>query len=105
MRRGWVFIDALWGMILISMIAGIFATAMNRRQVGLARLADSRAACRLSEEALIDLQEGRGLPSLSSDESLRIVKLSSDGTWVEAEATVRERGAQLVGYLPKGGHP
>jgi hypothetical protein len=105
MRRGWVFIDALWGMILISMIAGIFATAMNRRQVGLARLADSRAACRLSEEALIDLQEGRGLPPLSSDESLRIVKLDAQGTWVRVEGTVRGRDAQLIGYLPRGANP
>jgi hypothetical protein len=100
MRRGWVFIDAVWGMILLSLLAGILATAANRQQVGLARLSDTRAAVRLAEQTLFDLQQRRPLSNLNSDESISVVKLNQLGTWVDAKAIVRGRSADLIGYIP-----
>jgi hypothetical protein len=104
-RRGWVFIDAVWGMILISALAGIFVTAANREQAGLQKLADTRAACRLAEETILDLQQGKGLPNLEADEKVEIVKLNPQGTWIHVDATVRGRPAELAGYVAGGVKP
>jgi len=88
-------------MLLLSFLAGILATAANRHQAGLSQLSNSRAAERLAELAITNLQQGLTPPiAADADQTVTVVKLNSDGTWIEARATVRGQSASLIGFVP-----
>lgn len=108
-RRGWVFIDVVMAMILISLIAAMLGAAANWHQRALRHLADSRSATRLAESAILSMQSGQ-TPSRGSDAALTIHKLSDSSdipgnAWVEVDATVGNRRASLVGLVPQNTLP
>jgi|ERR1700678_2331059 hypothetical protein len=103
-RRGWVFIDVVMAMILVSLIAAMLGAAADWHQRALRHLADSRSATRLAESAILSMQSGQ-TPPASGDAALTIHKLSNSSdipgkTWVEVDATVGKRHASLVGLVP-----
>ncbi len=108
-RRGWVFIDVVMAMILVSLIATMLGAAANWHQRALTHLSDSRSATRLAESAILSMQSGQAL-SQSADAALTIHKLSDSSdvpgkTWVEVDATVGNRRASLVGLVPQNTLP
>jgi Tfp pilus assembly protein PilX len=110
--RGWVFIDVLMGMILVSLIAVMLDLAVGWHNRALAHLADTRAATRLAESTLFSLESGQA-PTPS--EKINIRKLESQTTipgksWVEVEVAVNNHRASLIGLapqnaMPSGGNP
>lgn len=106
-RRGWVFVDVVMAMILISLIAMMLAVAAAWNRRALDHLSDSRAAARLAESALISLQSGQ-LPA--SDAPVTFRKLSAGSeipghAWVEVDAVVKNHHASLVGLVPQAALP
>ena len=108
-RNGWVFLDVVMGIILVSFIAAILGAAADFHQRALRHLADSRAAVRLAESALLSMQSGQTPPSYG-DASLTFHRLSGSSdspgkTWVRVEAAVGGRRASLVGLVPQNAVP
>jgi hypothetical protein len=108
-RRGWVFIDVVMAMILVSLIAAMLGLAADWHQRALRHLADSRSATRLAESAILSMQSGQA-PSPSGDAALTVRKLSDSSdvpgkTWVEVDATVGNRRASLIGLVPQNTLP
>jgi hypothetical protein len=104
-RRGWVFMDVVMAMILLSLVAAILSTAAGWHQRALRHLADSRAAVRAAESALISLQAGQ-IPPNDSTIFLHKLTASSDvpgKAWVEVDAKAGQRSASLIGLVPAGG--
>jgi Tfp pilus assembly protein PilX len=107
--RGWVFVDVVMAMILVSLIAAMLGAAANWHQRALTHLADSRSATRLAESAILSMQSGQ-TPPQSADATLTIHKLSDASdvpgkTWVEVDATVANRRASLIGLVPQNTLP
>jgi type II secretory pathway pseudopilin PulG len=103
-RRGWVFIDVVMAMILVSIIAAILGAAADWHQRALRHLTNSRAATRLAESAILSMQSGQ-TPSNRGEAGLTFHKLSASSDipgkiWVEVEATV---GIVPQNALPGGG--
>jgi hypothetical protein len=107
-RRGWVFMETVAAMLLMSFTAGILAVAVNRQQTGLMRLENSRAAARLAESALFSLQSGHS-PSKSPDGRIEVRRLAASAppnlAWIEVTAIVAGRSSELIGLAPIGGQP
>jgi type II secretory pathway pseudopilin PulG len=101
-RRGWVIIDVTWAMIIMSLLAGVLAVGAQTEQSNLRRLAESRAASRAAEAALISMQCGRYQPS--ADVTVRALSEPTNVpgmTWVQVRATFNGRSSVLVGMAPQ----
>jgi type II secretory pathway pseudopilin PulG len=101
-RCGWVFIDVLMGIILVSIIAVMLGLAAGWHQRALKHLADSRSATRLAESALLSMETGQ----ITGDAGLTIHRLSTPPqvpgkAWVEVDATVGNCRASLIGLVPQ----
>jgi type II secretory pathway pseudopilin PulG len=108
-RRGWVFIDVVMAIILVSIIAAMLSAAADWHQRALRHLTDSRSATRLAESAISSMQSGQ-TPSQGGDSGLTFHKLSASSdfpgkTWVQVEATVGNRRASLIGLVPQNALP
>ncbi|HEX4055649.1 MAG TPA: type II secretion system protein [Tepidisphaeraceae bacterium] len=107
-RRGFVFIDVLMGMIIVSILGAILGGAAAMHQRSLKHLDATRAASHLAESALLSMQSGQP-PRAAEKKSLAIHELSSADvpgmSWVEVRATVHGRSASLVGLVPRNTIP
>jgi hypothetical protein len=108
-RNGWVFLDVVMGIILVSFIAAILGAAADFHQRAQRHLADTRAAARLAESALLSMQSGQ-TPRPFGEASLAFHRLSASSdfpgkTWVRVEAAVGDRTASLVGLVPQTAVP
>jgi hypothetical protein len=108
-RRGWVFLDVLMGMILISIIAATLGLAVGSYHRALMHLADLRSASTFAESALISLQTGE-TSHVPLNVKLEFHTLPAPPgipgqTWVEVETTVGSRHATLVGLVPQRSLP
>jgi len=106
-RRGWVFVDVLMGMILITLIAAMLAAAAGWQQRALLHLADARAAGRTAESALLSMQSGRALAPGSKVHVRRLADPSNipGEIWVQVDADQGGRAATLVGLVPQNAVP
>lgn len=108
LRRGWVLLDVLMGMMLVSMLGAILGAAAAMHQRGLKHLDDTRAASHLAESALLSMQSGQ-TPRAVGEQSLSIHELPSADvpgmTWVEVRATMHGQSASLVGLVPRNTIP
>jgi hypothetical protein len=100
-RPAWVFLDILIGILLISIIGVALSTGATWHNRALSHLADSRAATRLAESALISLQFGQH----PTDKTIHLVPLRQPTeipgtTWLEVTATINGRSASLTGLVP-----
>jgi type II secretory pathway pseudopilin PulG len=102
-RRGWVFMDVVMALILISLIAMMLAIAAGWNRRALDHLSDSRAAARLAESSLISLQSGQA-PASGAPITFRKLSASTEipgHAWVEVDAAVKKHHATLVGLVPQ----
>jgi hypothetical protein len=98
--------DVAVGLAILGMIAAVLASAVGRERTAELRLADDRAAARVAEHALLDLQHHQPLPQLPPEVNVAVHPLD-DGkdvpagfTWATVEAAVRGRHASLIGVVP-----
>ena len=96
-RRGFFVLDAVTGLLILAALAvALTAALVSHGRLG-RRLADTRAAVRLAERALID--PALDPPAGTSVRFRRIGGGPDDLIWVEAAATVDGRTAELAGLL------
>ncbi len=109
-RRGWVLLEVLMGMIIVSILGAILGGGAAMHQRGLKHLADTRAASRLAESALLSMQSGQTPHAASPGAPGPAVRELSPAdvagmSWVEVRATVHGRAASLVGLVPRNAIP
>jgi type II secretory pathway pseudopilin PulG len=100
--RGWVFIDVLTALMIVAILAAILGAAAASRQRAMQHLADSRSAQRAAEAAIISLQSGHPAGDGVVVHELSTVSPIDGKIWVQVEATVNHRQAEIVGLVPKG---
>lgn len=101
-RRGFLIIDMLIGLTLLGTLATVLAIGVRSQQKGAAHLAESRAALRAAEAALIDLQSGANQPTPRRGVTVRVTDdpttpASAGHRWVRIEAICNGRSATLYG--------
>jgi hypothetical protein len=100
--------DIMIGLGMVAALAAVLASAVGRERTAELRLADDRAAVRVAEHALLDLQNSQPLPPLPADVRVAVHAVSdapvapAGFAWADVEATVRGRQASLVGIVPAG---
>lgn len=101
-RRGFFLEDAAVGLALVALLAGLLALALNRQNHAARKLADTRAALRLAEQTLLDLQTGQARPP---DPRVQIRPLEPPPlpgqTWVEVAAESQGQRITLLGAIPQ----
>ncbi len=95
------------GLFIVSMVAILLASAVTRQNSAQRRLADSRAATRLAEHALLNLQLAQPLPQPAAAEQIEIHPTAGGQapagyTWAVAHAAVRGQQATVFGVVPAG---
>jgi type II secretory pathway pseudopilin PulG len=103
-KGGYVYLDVLMAMILLSILSGILFFAVHSQQAGLRQLSNSREASRLAESALTSVQAGQ-LPLVPLDclviyHPLPDASPSSQTVWLDVRATVRGKTADIIGVAP-----
>jgi type II secretory pathway pseudopilin PulG len=102
-------LDALIGLMIVGTLGLILATAVGTQYRAQQKLADLRAANRLAERVLLNLQHGQTPPTLPNT-VVKIRPIKGDApkgyAWTAVEVTVRGRHAILYGIVPTpGGAP
>jgi hypothetical protein len=96
---------------VVAGLAAVLAVMLNRQNLAEQKLADSRAAVRLAERLLTELQTSA--PSTASpNEETRISIRPCDGqanvsgsAWVEVQITFRGQSTHLIGLVPQEAAP
>jgi type II secretory pathway pseudopilin PulG len=103
-RSGFLIIDMVIGMILLSALGLVLAVGVRAQQRGAMHLNDSRAAMRAAEAALVEMQSGAAEPSARRGVNVRVINESNTTApvgyrWVRIEATCNGRAASIYGLV------
>jgi len=109
-RNGWIFLEVLVATNVVGILAVVLATAVGAHQKAINHLADTRAASRLAESAILSMQSGQSPLPRGEDQSVAIHPISqatyfSGMSWVEIDASFHGRRAALIGLVPTGSTP
>jgi hypothetical protein len=97
-RKAFFTIDGIAGMIVMSALLIVLAVAAGQRNKAVGRLADTRAASRLAEKTLLDLQQGLKIAPSSDVKITPLPQVEGGATqWIQVEATVSGRTVTLIG--------
>jgi type II secretory pathway pseudopilin PulG len=105
-RRGWVLLDMITAMLMLSATAGILATGEYAENNALRRLSDLRAATRAAEAVMTQLQRGSPAAFMTPPDMaihMRVLPQSASSPqmdWVEVAATISKETATLTGMVP-----
>jgi len=103
-RRGFVWADAVVGLAVISTVTVALLATAGRQNWESNKLADSRAADRLAESALMELQAGRALPPTEDDARVEVRHVGGGApqgwVWAQVTATVGGRSRSVFGLAP-----
>ena len=96
--------DLVIGLGLVTVVGLLLSGAVGRAHATEQRMADQRAAARVAERAMLDLQHRQPVPSLGDDVRIIVRPVASDGAtagfrWTAIDATVRGRHATLIGLV------
>ena len=103
---GYILLDAIIGIIILGILAGVMVDTMRRSAHVHQELLYTRAAARLAESRLVDLESGVATPTTQGDDANTVVTALPDPSpersmqWVRVRATVAGRAAELVGLVP-----
>lgn len=99
-RRGFFVIDVAIALFLIAALLAALGLMLAAQSRAAARLQESRAALRIAEQAMLDLQSRRQ-PSAPDDAQLEVRDLERSGglRWVQVSVTFKASQAQLVGAV------
>jgi hypothetical protein len=109
-RRAFVAIDAMFGIIIVSVVSVVLATTLSRVRSTEIGLADSRSALHLAEHALLNLQHGQPIPVATGDSRLSIHRLAT-GTappgfiWAKVDVSLHGHNEALFGVVPIAAMP
>lgn len=109
-RRGFMFMDAVAGLVLITALATALAMSVGRQNRGEQKLADMRTATRIAEQTLAELRL-TGKNSAVDGETRLTIQRAEGGwqaegqRWVEIRVRYRGQSAQLVGLAPSSALP
>jgi hypothetical protein len=97
--------DIAIGMAVVGVIAAVLLSAVGRERAAEQRLADDRAAARLAERVLLDLQHHQPPPQARSDARITMRKTAdpAGGNWTAVDVELRGRRATLIGMVPEQG--
>jgi hypothetical protein len=102
--RGFMMLDALIGLMIVSAVGIILTTAIIKQNIAHQRLSGFRDANRLAERVLLNLQHHQTPPALPNT-AFEVHVLPEDAPagfdWAMVEATVRGRRATLYGIVPQ----
>jgi type II secretory pathway pseudopilin PulG len=109
-RHGFLLVDVITGLVLLTALGTAMVVAQSARSHAARKLADTRAAIRLAERALMELQSGRPTPTDTPDAQTEVRPLTSDpaisGTkWVRVRTTLHGQSAVLCGLVPAPAAP
>ena len=103
-RRGMMLADAAIALALVATLATVLVVLTSRHSRASRELAATRAALRLAEAALADMQAGKPPP-----QGLQVRRLTTPsgaaGVWVEATASIDGQPATLIGLVPEPAAP
>jgi Tfp pilus assembly protein PilX len=100
-ERGFMMMDVMAGIILLTALAGALAVATNLRQRNAQHLIDQRTAMRIAQDALAAGQAPQNSPAK--------VSIARTGTrvgsreWIEVSVVYNGRHAALAGLAPAEG--
>jgi type II secretory pathway pseudopilin PulG len=106
-RRGFFLADVLFALGIVGVLTVVLASAMRQEMSASKKSSDSRAAGRLAEHAMLDLQHGQPMP-MNTDDVHIAVRPASGGqapagySWAVVETRVNGHGATLFGLVPAG---
>ena len=102
--RAFMMADVLTGLAIVASLAIVLAVAVGRERAAEQKLADSRAAIRVAERAMLSLQRRQELPKI--DGVALTVRKAARGIapagyqWITIDSVVRGRHATLCGLAP-----
>jgi type II secretory pathway pseudopilin PulG len=101
-RRGFLMADIAIGMVVIGVIAAVLGSAVVRARAAEERLAETRAAGRLAEHVLLNLQHHQPPPPAPAGANINVRKMTDaiGGTWAAVDVDVHGRRATLFGIVP-----
>lgn len=105
-HRGFLIMDVIGGLLILSVLVAVLATAVFQQQKAVRRLDDSLAAVAIAERALADLQTGQA-PQAEDPQSTVIqvhpikgVQAPPGRVWVRVAVSYRTGGTELTGIAP-----
>ena len=104
-RAAFLLTDTLIGITVAGIVATALALSLHNFRKSSADLADLRAATRLAEQVLTNLQAERTPPSPTPDTTIGLQRLATGQSvagqaWVKVTVTHRGRRVSLVGSVP-----
>jgi hypothetical protein len=104
-RRGLMVADVAAGFSILIVLAVAFAVALAGRDRAARKLANTRAATRLAERAMVELQSTKPLPAPADGERVEVQPVdgappATGKSWVQVRATVQGQMASLYGAVP-----
>jgi hypothetical protein len=100
-RRGFMMMDVMAGIFLLTALAGALAVATNLRQRNAQHLADQRAAMRIAQDALATGQAPGNPPAKIS--IARTGKRVGQREWIEVTVVFNGRHSAIAGLSPAEG--
>ena len=97
--------EAVIGLMIVAMLAGLFAVALTQHRKAAQRLTDTRYATRLAEQTLTAMQTGQPLPQPPDGVKLECARLPEPGdlpagcAWAGVRVISGDRSVQLVGIV------
>ncbi len=95
--------DAVMALAIVLILLTVLTVAVSRQRRGSERLADSRAAIRLAEDAITAMQTGAPLPAAPEGMTLHVrpttaqhgMEVPSGCAWVDVQVTYNGRSSSL----------
>jgi hypothetical protein len=89
--------DAVIALTLVAMLGAVLMVLANRHARATRELGATRAAVRMAEAALMEMQGGR--PAPASVRVRRLTPAAEGAVWVEVTAAVEGREVALIGLV------
>ncbi len=109
-RRAFLLTDTLVGLTIAAVIAAALAVALHTFRTHDRTLADLRAATRLAEQTLTNLQAERTRPAPPPHTTIDLQRLQTGDripgqTWLKVSVTRSQRTVSLTGAVPTAALP
>jgi hypothetical protein len=95
-RRGFMFIDAVMGLLILAGLVATLAVSIQQHRKAQAALANDRAAVRLAERVLTAVQTEGSAESVTAD-GARIEIIKPVDGWLLVRVRISNRTAELFG--------
>ena len=103
-RHGFILMDAVLGLGVITLLILILALALGQQQRTLRDMSKQRVAVALAEQVLVTLQTSGRVPPVTPAQTIRIERLKGvnnvpERVWVTVHAEHEDRSTTLTGLV------